>query len=114
MRARRQTARHVTSPTTTKPPTLTTRQPDFRPIARFAIRPADGVRASFDHSKTKFPLTGNHATLPCVACHVNGNFTSLQTTCVSCHLNDYNGTTDPNHKAAGFPTDCQVCHSTSS
>ncbi len=69
--------------------------------------------ASFDHSKTKFPLTGKHATLPCVACHVNGNF-NLQTTCVSCHLNDYNGTTDPNHKAAGFPTDCQVCHSTSS
>ncbi|HEY5174056.1 MAG TPA: hypothetical protein VII95_00645 [Terriglobales bacterium] len=70
--------------------------------------------ASFDHSKTKFPLTGKHATLPCVACHVNGNYTNLQTTCVSCHLNDYNGTTDPNHKAAGFPTDCQVCHSTSS
>ena len=70
--------------------------------------------ASFDHSKTKFPLTGKHATLPCAACHVNGNFSNLPTTCVSCHLNDYNGTTDPNHKAAGFPTDCQVCHSTSS
>ena len=70
--------------------------------------------ARFDHSKTKFPLTGKHATLPCVACHVNGNFSNLPTTCVSCHLNDYNKTTDPNHKLAGFPTDCQVCHNTSS
>ena len=70
--------------------------------------------AAFDHSKTKFPLTGKHATLPCIACHVNGNFSNLPTTCVSCHLNDYNNTTDPNHRAAGFPTDCQVCHNTSS
>jgi len=68
--------------------------------------------ASFDHSKTKFPLTGKHTTLTCVACHVNGNFNNVPTGCVSCHLNDYNGTNDPNHKAAGFPTDCQVCHST--
>src|SRR5262249_43491778 len=68
--------------------------------------------ASFDHSKTKFPLTGKHSTLACIACHTNGNFTNLPTTCVSCHLNDYNGTTDPNHKQAGFPTDCQVCHNT--
>ncbi len=68
--------------------------------------------ASFDHAKV-FPLTGVHATLACAACHVNNNFTSLGTTCVSCHLNDYNNTNNPNHKAAGFPTDCAVCHSTS-
>lgn len=68
--------------------------------------------ASFDHSKTKFPLTGKHTALPCVACHINGNFNNLQTTCVSCHLQDYNNTKDPDHRKAGFPTDCQVCHNT--
>ena len=31
---------------------------------------------------------------------------------MSCHLKDYNGTTNPNHVQANFPTDCQVCHST--
>ena len=68
--------------------------------------------ATFDHSKTKFPLTGYHAKLSCVACHKNGVYAGLPTTCVSCHLSDYNGATSPNHKASGFPTTCDVCHST--
>jgi len=34
----------------------------------------------------------------------------LPSDCVDCHLDDYQGTTDPNHAAAGFPTDCQLCH----
>jgi hypothetical protein len=29
-------------------------------------------------------------------------------------MKDYNGTTDPNHAQAGFPTTCDTCHSTSS
>ncbi len=69
--------------------------------------------AAFDHNKTNFPLTGFHSTLACVACHKNGQFTAMPTTCVSCHLNDYNGTTNPNHKTTGLPTTCEVCHSTS-
>lgn len=68
--------------------------------------------ATFDHSKTGFPLTGAHASLACVACHVNNNFTSQSAVCSTCHLKDYNATTNPNHKAAGFPTDCTICHST--
>jgi hypothetical protein len=71
--------------------------------------------ASFDHAKfTGFPLTGVHATLDCTACHANGNFKLASATCVSCHLKDYNGTTNPNHAQAGFPTDCSICHSTAS
>ena len=31
---------------------------------------------------------------------------------LNCHLADYNGTTNPPHKAAGFPQDCSVCHTT--
>src|SRR5512141_3302035 len=67
--------------------------------------------ASFDHSKTAFPLAGAHANVTCNTCHVNGNF-NISTTCSSCHLKDYNGTTNPSHAAAKFPIDCQVCHST--
>jgi hypothetical protein len=29
---------------------------------------------------------------------------------VGCHLTDYNGTRDPNHITAGFPTTCDTCH----
>ena len=28
----------------------------------------------------------------------------------SCHMADYQRTAQPNHAAAGFPTDCEVCH----
>jgi hypothetical protein len=68
--------------------------------------------ANFDHSMTKFPLTGLHTTVQCAQCHVNNNYTSLPTDCASCHLNDYNGTTNPNHKSSGLPTTCEVCHTT--
>jgi len=68
--------------------------------------------AQFDHSKTPFPLTGAHVTVACELCHINNNFTNLSTACVSCHLKDYNGTTNPNHLQAGFPQRCDVCHTT--
>jgi hypothetical protein len=68
--------------------------------------------AQFDHAKTGFPLTGAHATLDCASCHVGGKFTALSADCVTCHLKDYNGTTNPNHVSAGFPQQCQVCHTT--
>jgi hypothetical protein len=72
--------------------------------------------ATFDHSTTGFPLTGAHATVQCALCHVNGNYnlTSANTACVSCHLKDFQGTTDPNHVQASFPQTCQQCHSTTS
>jgi hypothetical protein len=68
--------------------------------------------AQFDHSKTGFPLTGAHATTPCAQCHVNNNYNLTNTACVSCHLKDYQGTTDPNHAQANFPQTCQQCHNT--
>ena len=33
--------------------------------------------------------------------------------CYSCHSANYNGTSNPNHKTAGFPTQCLSCHTTS-
>lgn len=61
--------------------------------------------ASFDHSKSGFPLTGAHTSLPCSACHPNDMFSPLDTTCFSCHArdDDHNGQ---------FGTDCGTCHST--
>jgi hypothetical protein len=70
--------------------------------------------ASFDHSKTGFPLTGFHANpaVTCVMCHVNNNYNLTNTSCVSCHLKDYQGTNNPNHVSSGFPQQCDVCHNT--
>lgn len=68
--------------------------------------------ATFDHSKTAFPLTGAHTSLTCSSCHSSGLFVGLSTTCVSCHLTNFQQTTNPSHVSSGFPTDCQVCHNT--
>jgi NMD protein affecting ribosome stability and mRNA decay len=68
--------------------------------------------ATFDHSKSGFPLTGAHATTPCAQCHVNNNYNLTNTSCVSCHLKDYQSTNNPNHARQGFAQTCQVCHNT--
>ena len=57
-------------------------------------------------------MTGAHATLACAQCHTNNNYTTLPTNCFGCHQADWNGTTNPNHAAAGFPTTCDTCHTT--
>lgn len=71
------------------------------------------VPAPFDHEGTRFPLTGAHRAAPCAQCHGDGVYTGKSTTCVSCHQADYDGTSDPGHRAAGFPTTCADCHGTS-
>ena len=73
------------------------------------------ANANFDHSQTGFSLTGAHASVSCVACHANNNYTltNANAACSSCHMSDYQGTTNPKHVAGSFPTDCSVCHSTS-
>ncbi|MFL6307270.1 MAG: multiheme c-type cytochrome [Candidatus Sulfotelmatobacter sp.] len=70
----------------------------------------------FDHSTTGFVLTGAHTVPPrqCTDCHVNNNYNLTSTTCVSCHLKDFQGTTNPNHVSSNFPQTCQQCHSTTS
>jgi hypothetical protein len=71
--------------------------------------------SSFNHTTTGFALTGAHATVQCQQCHVNNNYSgNLPTDCYSCHKADYTGTTNPNHVAAGFPTTCNTCHTTTS
>jgi hypothetical protein len=72
--------------------------------------------ASFNHNLTNFPLTGMHTVPPrqCVDCHVANNYNLTTNACVSCHLKDYQGTTNPNHVTSNFPQGCDQCHNTSS
>ncbi len=72
------------------------------------------LNAKFDHSSVGFPLTGGHAVPPrlCTDCHANNNYNLATTACVSCHLKDFQSTTNPNHVAGNFPTNCAQCHTT--
>jgi hypothetical protein len=86
---------------------------------------ADG---KFDHSTTGWALTGGHivptaggGVQACTDCHVNNNYslTSANTACYGCHLAQWSSTQTlggsvPNHTAAGYPTTCDTCHTTSS
>ena len=64
-------------------------------------------RATVDHSKFAFKLTGKHAGLPCKDCH--GGAKSLQDfqkapqDCYSCHAKD-------DHHKGSFGKDCGACH----
>ena len=69
--------------------------------------------AKFDHLKyTGYPLSGAHATLPCVACHINNVFKGTPAQCYSCHTADFNNSNNPPHVKLGLPRDCAICHST--
>ncbi|MBK7230141.1 MAG: hypothetical protein IPH97_15015 [Ignavibacteriales bacterium] len=45
----------------------------------------------------------------CKSCH-NGNYTTTPDQCVGCHQSDFNSAINPNHTAAGIPTTCEQCH----
>ncbi len=66
--------------------------------------------AAFSHAS--FVLRGRHKSAECTDCHGGAQYPGLSSACVSCHLGDYNSAGDPDHKASGFPTDCEVCHGT--
>ncbi len=66
---------------------------------------------SYDHFFTGYPLTGAHARVDCVSCHVGGRFRGTARQCVSCH----NGTTAQG-KVNQHPNTtnlCEQCHVTS-
>jgi hypothetical protein len=65
--------------------------------------------AGFNHNI--FPLTGGHSIPKCTDCHLTQDYSSTSPVCYSCHQQNYQATTNPNHSASGIPTDCQVCHS---
>ena len=65
--------------------------------------------ATFDHTKSAFPLTGAHQQVACTKCHVQGStgivFKGTPTACVGCHA-------DPVFHKGLFGTDCAACHTT--
>ena len=65
------------------------------------------IPSSFDHNF--YPLNGAHSALDCNSCHSAG-YVGTPNTCIACHQSDYDGTNNPDHAAAGFPTDCLDCH----
>ncbi|MFZ5856906.1 MAG: cytochrome c3 family protein [Chloroflexota bacterium] len=67
--------------------------------------PSGWEAATFDHSRSNFPLTGAHQQIDCEKCHVNAQFAGTPTTCVACHA-------DPVFHAGLFGTDCASCHTT--
>ena len=64
----------------------------------------------------RFPLLGAHAVVECQECHKNaavGNYLGLSTACSSCHLADWQKTTNPVHPSAGTAfaaANCTTCH----
>ena len=66
----------------------------------------------FNHALTGFPLTGAHRLVACASCHAGGTYTGTPRNCYGCHQSDFAGTTNPNHVAQGYSTQCETCHTT--
>jgi hypothetical protein len=62
----------------------------------------------FDHSRTRYPLTGKHAPVECGSCHKTSNFSApiASSRCIDCHKDEHNG------QFAGRTDrgDCASCH----
>lgn len=63
--------------------------------------------AAFNHDPF-WPLQGAHKNLACIQCHAAGY--NLPHDCFSCHQEDYENTSAPNHQQAGYSTFCENCH----
>jgi hypothetical protein len=59
--------------------------------------------ASFNHSRTKFPLLGKHGVAACKDCHVTARFKDAKSDCYSCHKKE------DKHRLK-FGTACETCH----
>ena len=68
-------------------------------------------RQNFDHSRTRFPLTGEHRNVPCASCHTAGpdgqpRYAGIAfANCADCHKDPHKGE---------FKQGCDSCHNTSS
>jgi hypothetical protein len=67
---------------------------------------------TFDHSATRFSLTGGHSTASCHSCHAVDNYELQYIDCYQCHQTLFKQPMNPNHVLASFPHDCSPCHST--
>ncbi|MEW5770206.1 MAG: cytochrome c3 family protein [Pseudomonadota bacterium] len=59
----------------------------------------------YDHNRSRYPLTGSHARVPCKNCHATPAYHDVALTCHGCHeAND-------KHKRR-YGTKCEACHYT--
>ena len=65
------------------------------------------------HNRTRLPLTGAHASVPCSRCHEGafvGRFHNADTECLSCHQLDLQAAINPPHIGLGWVDNCNECH----
>jgi len=71
----------------------------------------DVLQAKWNHTDvTGFRLEGVHRTLDCADCHRQNGLGKAAAECYACHQENFESTKNPGHSAAGFPTQCQICH----
>ncbi len=61
--------------------------------------------ATFDHTRTAFPLTGKHLAAACAECHKNQQYIGTSQTCAACHA-------QPQNHVGHFEGNCAACHAT--
>ena len=73
---------------------------------------ANWAGATFNHPTSPIALTGAHSAnlVACAQCHTTMPYSTVKQTCDGCHHADYVATTNPNHTAAGYSTNCSSCH----
>ena len=78
-------------------------------------RPTAWTAVNWNHAaQTGVALNGPHRMASCDACHgTTGNFKLGSGNCVAGHQKDFDSATSPNHRTAGFPQTCDVCHKAS-
>ena len=64
---------------------------------------------AFDHAKTRYPLLGQHATVSCTSCHLNGDFKKQLAfaNCADCHTPDPHSGQFVERPSKG---ECAECH----
>ncbi len=73
-----------------------------------SLKNTDWNTDKVDHSF--FPLEKGHAVNDCKECHKSNDWTSLSSDCFACHASQFDATTSPNHRNAGFTNQCAECH----
>ena len=70
------------------------------------------VPGTWDHSvETEFDIQGAHETLNCSVCHTSAPYNTLVNECATCHQDNYEQTTEPDHAESGYPIPlCESCH----
>ncbi len=68
--------------------------------------------ASYDHSLSRFALTGAHRAANCASCHAGGRYTGTTQDCYTCHQVAYQQASRPNHAVPQIDHNCTSCHTT--